>query len=114
MRENDFILKQLNVSIKIYQVEKVMNIGRLAVRLIHNQKTGEFWYSTFDGNVFRISDFDTPKAKEHQVFSAENHGITRLQGAVFLNIRQIPFKQKLLNALARFELVNCVLSSCTR
>lgn len=66
-------------------VEKVMNIGRLAVRLIHNQKTGEFWYSTFDGNVFRISDFDTPKAKEHQVFSAEDHGITRLQGAVFLN-----------------------------
>ena len=66
-------------------VEKVMTIGRLAVRLIHNQKTGEFWYSTFDGNVFRISDFDTPKAKEHQVFSAENHGITRLQGAVFLN-----------------------------
>ena len=66
-------------------VEKVMNIGRLAVRLIHNQKTGEFWYSTFDGNVFQISDFDTPKAKEHQVFSAEDHGITRLQGAVFLN-----------------------------
>ena len=65
-------------------VEKVMNIGRLGVRLIQNQKTGEFWYSTFDGNVFRISDFDTPNAKEHQVFSASDHGITRLQGAVFL------------------------------
>ncbi|HQS04348.1 MAG TPA: hypothetical protein PLT16_01770, partial [Daejeonella sp.] len=44
----------------------------------------EFWYSTFDGNVFRISDFDTPEAKEHKVFSAEDHGITRLQGAAFL------------------------------
>jgi len=66
-------------------VEKVMNIGRLGVRLIHNQKTGDFWYTTFDGNVFRISDFDTPKAKEHQVFSADDHGITRLQGAAFLN-----------------------------
>jgi len=65
-------------------VEKVMDIGRLGVRLILNQKTGEFWYSTFDGNVFRISDFDTPKAKEHQEFSAEDHGITRLQGAAFL------------------------------
>lgn len=65
-------------------VEKVMDIGRLGVRLIQNQKTAEFWYSTFDGNVFRITDFDTPKAKEHQVFSAKDHGITRLQGAAFL------------------------------
>ncbi len=65
-------------------VEKVMNIGRLGVRLILNPKTREFWYSTFDGNVFKISDFDTPEAKEHQIFSAEDHGITRLQGAAFL------------------------------
>ncbi len=65
-------------------VEKVMNIGKLGVRLMQNEKTREFWYSTFDGNVFRISDFDTPEAKEHQVFSAEDHGITRLQGAAFL------------------------------
>lgn len=66
-------------------VEKVMDIGKLGVRLVQNLKTGEFWYSTFDGNVFRITDFDTPKAKEHLMFSAEDHGITRLQGAAFLN-----------------------------
>lgn len=66
-------------------VEKVMDIGKLGVRLVQNSKTGEFWYSTFDGNVFRITDFDTPKAKEHLMFSAEDHGITRLQGAAFLN-----------------------------
>lgn len=66
-------------------VEKVMDIGILGVRLLKNPKTGEFWYSTFDGNVFRITDFDTPKAKEHKVFTAEDHGITRLQGAAFLN-----------------------------
>lgn len=65
-------------------IEKVMDIGRLGVRLLQNPKTREFWYSTFDGNVFRISDFDTPEAKEHQIFSAEDHGITRLQGAAFL------------------------------
>ena len=65
-------------------IEKVMDIGRLGVRLLKNPKTGEFWYSTFDGNVFRISDFDSPGAAEHQVFSAEDHGITRLQGAAFL------------------------------
>lgn len=62
-----------------------MDIGKLGVRLVQNLKTGEFWYSTFDGNVFRITDFDTPKAKEHLMFSAEDHGITRLQGAAFLN-----------------------------
>jgi glucose/arabinose dehydrogenase len=66
-------------------VEKVMDIGKLGVRLLKNEKTGEFWYSTFDGNVFKISNFDTPKATEHQVFSADDHGITRLQGAAFLN-----------------------------
>lgn len=65
-------------------IDKVMDIGPLGVRLIRNPKTGEFWYSTFDGNVFRISDFDTPQAAEHKVFTAEDHGITRLQGAVFL------------------------------
>jgi len=65
-------------------VEKVMNIGRLGVRLLQNPKTRELWYSTFDGNVFRILDFDSSTAKEHQVFKAEDHGITRLQGAAFL------------------------------
>lgn len=67
------------------QIEKVMDIGRLGVRLLHNEKTDEFWYTTFDGNVFRISDFDTEKAEEHKVFSSEDHGITRLQGAAFLD-----------------------------
>mgnify|MGYP000394357396 CR=1 FL=1 len=66
-------------------IEKVMDIGPLGVRLIRNEKTGEFWYSTFDGNVFRISDFDTPQAVEYKIFSAADHGITRLQGATFLN-----------------------------
>lgn len=36
------------------QIEKVMDIGRLGVRLIYNEKTNEFWYTTFDGNIFRI------------------------------------------------------------
>lgn len=66
-------------------ITKVMDIGPLAVRLIRNPKTGEFWYSTFDGNVFRITDFDTPKAAGHKVFSSADHGISRLQGAAFLN-----------------------------
>lgn len=66
-------------------VEKVMDIGKLGVRLLRNEKTGEFWYTTFDGNVYKIINFDTPIAKELKIFSAEDHGITRLQGAAFLN-----------------------------
>jgi len=66
-------------------IEKVMNIGKLGVRLLKNEKTGDFWYSTFDGNVFKILNFDTPDATEQKIFSAEDHGITRLQGAAFLN-----------------------------
>lgn len=67
------------------KVEKVMDIGKLGVRLLRNEKTGEFWYTTFDGNVFKIENFDSPNVAEIKVFSAEDHGITRLQGAAFLN-----------------------------
>jgi glucose/arabinose dehydrogenase len=66
-------------------VEKIMNTGKLGVRLLRNEKTGEFWYSTFDGNVYKILNFDTPNAIEQKIFTAEDHGITRLQGAAFLN-----------------------------
>ncbi|WP_411273012.1 hypothetical protein [Daejeonella sp.] len=60
-------------------IEKVMDTVPLGVRLIRNPKTGEFWYSTFDGNVFRISDFDSPRAAEHKIFSAANHGTMKQQ-----------------------------------
>ncbi len=65
-------------------IERVMDIGPLGVRLLRNEVTGDFWYTTFDGNVFRITNFDTPEAKTEKVFSAEDHAITRLQGAAFL------------------------------
>lgn len=67
------------------KVEKVMNTGKLGVRLLRNEKTGEFWYSTFDGNVYKIINFDSPNAKDVKMFTAEDHGITRLQGAAFIN-----------------------------
>ena len=50
----------------------------------------------------------------HWTIDREMDHRCRNRRSSFLNIRQIPFKQKLLNALARFEIVNCVLSSCTR
>jgi len=66
-------------------VKHVMPIGPSAVRLLQHPQTQEFWYTTFEGDVFRIKNFDTPKAKSEKVFSAQDHGITRLQGAAFLN-----------------------------
>src|SRR5690606_38882280 len=66
------------------KIEHVMDIGPLGVRLLRNEVTGDFWYTTFDGDVFRITNFDTPNAKREKVFSAEDHAITRLQGAAFL------------------------------
>lgn len=67
------------------RVDKVMNTEKLGVRLLRNEKTGEFWYTTFDGNVYKILNFDTPNAIEQKIFSADDHGISRLQGAAFLN-----------------------------
>ncbi|HXH99569.1 MAG TPA: PQQ-dependent sugar dehydrogenase [Sphingobacteriaceae bacterium] len=64
-------------------VEKVMDVGPLGVRLLRNPKTGEFWYTAFDGSVFRIKGFDTKYAKTEKVFSSDDHGISRLQGAAF-------------------------------
>lgn len=66
-------------------IEHVMDIGPMGVRLVRNEVTGDFWYTTFDGNVVRITDFDTPNAKMETVFTAEDHAITRLQGVAFLD-----------------------------
>ena len=65
-------------------VAHVMKVDSLAVRILQNPVTGNLWYTTFDGSVFRIKDLDDqPKAEK--MFAAIDHGITRLQGAAFLN-----------------------------
>ena len=66
------------------QVEHFMTVDSLAVRILLNSVSGNLWYTTFDGNVFEIITNDsTPVAQKK--FSAKDHGITKLQGAVFLN-----------------------------
>lgn len=67
------------------KVEHVMEVGSKAVRLLENPVTGNLWYTTFDGDVFEIKDIDSKSPVAEKVFSAEDHGITRLQGAAFLN-----------------------------
>lgn len=67
------------------QVEHVMEVSSKAVRLLKNPVTGNLWYTTFDGSVFEIKDIDGNSPAAEEVFNAEDHGITRLQGAVFLH-----------------------------
>ena len=38
------------------KVEHFMTVDSLAVRLLQHPLTGELWYTTFNGNVFRIKD----------------------------------------------------------
>jgi len=64
-------------------VSHVMNVDSLAVRILHNPVTNDIWYTTFDGNVFRVKNIDSSKPISEKIFSAKDHGITRLQGAVF-------------------------------
>lgn len=67
------------------KVEKVMDIAPSAVRLIRNPVTGEFWYTTYEGDVYQIKNFGKPQAESVKRFTAKDHGLVRLQGAVFLN-----------------------------
>jgi len=67
------------------KVERVMAVDSFAVRLLQNPVTGNFWYTTFDGNVFEITNLDSTNPVKEKRFSVNDHGITRLQGATFLN-----------------------------
>ena len=68
-------------------VEHVMAVDSLAVRILQNPVTGNLWYTTFDGNVFQIKNLDSKQPVSEKMYSVNDHGITRLQGAAFLNNR---------------------------
>lgn len=64
------------------KIEKYMSVSSKAVRLLVQPGTGTFFYTDFDGGVYRISTaLGTPIAEE--ILTAADHGITRLQGAAF-------------------------------
>jgi glucose/arabinose dehydrogenase len=67
------------------EIAHVMEVVPKAVRLLRNPVTGNLWYTTFDGEVYEIKNIDGGSPVAEVVFSAEDHGITRLQGAAFLN-----------------------------
>ena len=66
------------------KVEHVMPVDSLAVRIMQNPVTGNLWYTTFDGNVFEIKNLESKQSVSEKIFSASDHGITRLQGAAFV------------------------------
>jgi len=65
-------------------VEHVMHVDSLAVRLLQHPVTKDVYYTTFDGSVFRIKNFDKPGATSVRIISVKDHGINRLQGAAFV------------------------------
>jgi glucose/arabinose dehydrogenase len=67
------------------KVSHFMRIGPQAVRILQFPKSGELWYTSFDGNVFRIKHVNDSQRIAVKVLSVEDHGIEILQGAIFLD-----------------------------
>jgi glucose/arabinose dehydrogenase len=66
-------------------IKHFMRIGPEAVRILQHPRTGELWYTSFDGNVFRIKNSNDSQRVAEKVLSANDHGIEILQGAIFLH-----------------------------
>jgi glucose/arabinose dehydrogenase len=66
------------------KIEHFMKIGPQAVRILHHTASGNLWYTSFDGNVYRIRSADSARTAE-KVLSVQDHGIEVLQGAIFLH-----------------------------
>jgi glucose/arabinose dehydrogenase len=67
------------------KVEHFMQIHPQAVRILQNPRTSDLWYTTFNGDVYRIEKTNNEQPVSEKVFSVADHGIIILQGAVFIN-----------------------------
>lgn len=65
-------------------VQYVMKTAPNSVRILQNPVSKEIWYTTFEGNVFRVRNIESKEPSSQQVLSVKDHGITQLQGAIFL------------------------------
>ena len=77
-------LKPPNALRSDIKIEHLMFVAPLAVRILENPVTHDLWYTTFDGDVFQVTGFNTLQPTSHKIFSVADHGIQVLQGAVFL------------------------------
>ncbi len=63
------------------QVEHYMNVAPRSVRLVMDEVTGNKHYNTLGGDIYRINT----RGSDELLYSADDHGITRLQGMTFHN-----------------------------
>ncbi|MGC4038102.1 MAG: c-type cytochrome [Chitinophagaceae bacterium] len=63
-------------------VSYVMKTAPLPVRILQNPVTKDLYYTTFEGDVFRINNLNKEPSGQ-KIISKNDHGISRLQGAVF-------------------------------
>ncbi|MDP3468086.1 MAG: PQQ-dependent sugar dehydrogenase [Daejeonella sp.] len=63
-------------------IEKYADIEANAVRLLIHPISGDFYYTTFEGGVFQITNKNGLLISE-KILTVEDHGINKLQGAVF-------------------------------
>ena len=59
--------------------------GTQTVRILQDPISKNIVYTTFDGFVYEIIEKKSGKRKEKRLFSVKDHGISRLQGAIFLD-----------------------------
>ena len=64
-------------------ITHVMNVEPLAVRILQNTVTGDVYYTTFEGDVYQIKDLNGKEPSSLKILSSKDHGISRLQGAIF-------------------------------
>ena len=65
-------------------IKYVMKTAPSSIRILQNPVTKEIWYTTMDGGVYRIKNIENKEPTSQEILSSKDHGITQLQGAVFL------------------------------
>ena len=83
---------QMNLSVDEYmpqplrediQVEKFLEVERGGIRLAREPISGELYYNTMKGDIFRISENTDGSFSQKKVYTVEDHGIAYLQGMRF-------------------------------
>jgi len=64
-------------------ISYVMPVAPLAVRILQNPVSGDLYYTTFEGDVYRVKGLNTTTPGSQKILSVKDHGISRLQGAIF-------------------------------
>ena len=64
-------------------VEHFLKVGPGCLRILQDPITKDLFYTTFTGDVFRVIKNRWGRPESERVYSAADHGITRLQGAAF-------------------------------